>query len=245
MILLTGNKGYIGSCLHKVYPNAQTFDENRSPEKWYTLFARTRISDTIIHAGAIANMFYEEPDIIFWNFETTREIANKVAKTDGFLIFLSSCAAIEPTTHYGWSKRVAEDYIRATVKKYCILRLYNVYGDEENRPSRSHSTPERIKRRSLQYVFHPFRRDYIHVTDVVSAIQHAEKNNIVGTYDVGTGIATETKDLVRSTDCGFYSESTPEAVLGKCLPIEIKARKEHMLPDFQPTHEIFREFAVS
>ncbi len=247
MVFLTGNRGYIGGHLSRAYPPAKTLDEDKCFQRWETLFAKTRDSieqaTMIIHCGAIADAFYQNPDIFKWNYEATKQIADVARQENTFLIFISSCAAIAPNSLYGWSKRVAEDYIQANNKKYCILRLYNVYGAEDHRPPEKHSVPEKLMRRTLRYVFYPFRRDYIHVEDVVRAVRYVEELNITGTYDVGTGQAVEVKELAKLTDGGFYTETTAAAVLGENHPpLKLQARPKYMLPGFKPVRDVFSEF---
>lgn len=247
MVFLTGNRGYIGGHLHQAYPSAKTLDESKCFQRWEELFAEVcnaiEQATTIIHCGAIADSFYQDPDIFKWNYEATKQIADMARQENTFLIFISSCAAISPKSLYGWSKRVAEDYIRANNEKYCILRLYNVYGAEDNRPPENHSVPEKLMRRTLQYVFYPFRRDYIHVEDIVRAVRYVENANIIGTYDVGTGKAVEVKELAKLTDGAFYTETTAEDILGdNPPPLELQARSEYMLPGFKPIRDVFSQF---
>jgi nucleoside-diphosphate-sugar epimerase len=247
MVFLTGNRGYIGGHLHQAYPSATTLDEDKCFQRWETLFAEMHDSikqaTTIIHCGAIADSLYQDPEIFKWNYEATKQIADVARQENTLLIFISSCTAIFPKSLYGWSKRVAEDYIRANNEKYCILRLYNVYGAEDNRPPEKHSVPEKLMRQTLRYVFHPFRRDYIHVEDVVGAVRYVEDLNITGTYDVGTGQAVEVKELAKLTDSKFYTETTAADVLGENHPpLELQARPEYMIPGFQPIRDVFSQF---
>ncbi len=249
MVFLTGNKGYIGGHLHQAYPSAKTIDESRCFQRWEELFSQIRNSTqqptTIIHCGAIANSLYQDPDIFKWNYDATRQIADMARRENAFLIFISSCTAISPESLYGWSKRVAEDYIRANNVNYCILRLYNVYGAEDNRPPENHSVPEKLIRRTLRYVFYPFRRDYIHVEDVIRAVHHVEDGNIIGTYDVGTGQAIEVKELAKLTAGGFYTQTTAAAILGENHPpLELQARPEYMIPGFKTVQDVFSQFAA-
>ena len=247
MVFLTGNKGYIGGHLQQAYPSAKVLDESRCFQRWEELFSEIRNSKqqptTIIHCGAIADAFYQHPDIFKWNYEATKQIADMARQENAFLIFISSCAAIAPKSYYGWSKRVAEDYIRANNQKYCILRLYNVYGDEDNRPPENHSVPEKLLRQTLRYVFYPFRRDYIHVEDVGRAVHYVKNSNITGTFDVGTGQAVEVKELAKLTQGGFYTETTAAKILGENQPpLELQARPEYMIPGFKTVRDVFSQF---
>lgn len=243
MILLTGYKGYIGSHLSKMFPEAFMIDIFGDAKLWNSLFEEaSEITDdlhAIIHCGAIADSQYQEPDIFFWNYETTRRLANLAKERACLFVFISSCTAIEPHTFYGYSKRVAEDYIRANNNAYCILRPYNVYGDEDHGREERYSVPEKLNRRILKHVFFPFRRDYIHVRDVVSAVKQVVQYSITGTYDLGTGRCIEVKFLAELTDPNFYTVTDVKSVLGaNHPPIELKARKSKMLPNFHAHYDV-------
>lgn len=248
MIVLTGNKGYIGSHLDQAFPDAINLDESKDFRKWLSLLfdieRQLRIRGdkvhTIIHCGANADSLYDKPDIFQWNYEATCHLVNFARKYNAHLVFFSSCAAIEPCSFYGWSKRVAEEYVATNILEHTILRPYNVYGDEDHGRSERFSVPEKLNRRILQYVFHPFRRDYIHVQDVVRAVEHVVQHKNLGTFDLGTGKAVEVKAIAELTDPACYEVTTAQAVLGEnCPPLELCARYNKMIPGFSTRHDVF------
>ena len=244
MIILTGHKGYIGHHIYKRYPNALVLDEARSFEAWEKKLNNisNAISEdaTIVHCGAISDIKYQTPDIFKWNYEATKRIADLALDKKAHLIFISSCAAISPNSFYGWSKRCAEDYIQAKLGlDHTILRLYNVFGEEQRRAPDKMSVPEKLKRHTLEYVFNPFERDYIHVSDVVQAVVFVQENRITGKYDVGTGRAVKIIDLAKLEDCGFWKETTAEAIFGKHHPsLKLCARKDHLLKGWEAKEDI-------
>lgn len=256
MVLLTGHKGYIGGHLHNTFKEALTLDESEHWQRWKDELADiksvTEDISAIIHCGAIADSFYDKPDIFVWNYDATCELAYVAAERRIPIVFISSCAAINPHTFYGYSKLVAEMGIRQicavnnfldheTTPRYSILRLYNVYGDENHDRSERYSVPEKLSRRTLEYVFYPFRRDYVHVRDVVRAVQHVLENEVWGVYDVGTGKSVEVKHIAEAIgDPNTYEETTVSEILGENHPpIELKARSWAMIPNFQTTHDVF------
>lgn len=202
-VMLTGNEGYIGQKLHAML-NAQpgtnvfTFDEYGNERNWELEFDKRFTADfkydVVIHAGAIMDSFYAEPDIYFWNYHTTTQIARYCRHHDAFMLFFSTCQAITPISHYGWSKRCASDYVESIVKNHCIVRPFIVYGDEYGRPSKLSAVAKIIKG-ELPVIFEPWERDWIHVRDVVRAIHHILTNRVTGIYDLGTGEGIEARAL--------------------------------------------------
>lgn len=136
-ILLTGHKGYLGWHLHNAIRKAhdvKAFDEGTDFYRWMQKFMSMISpphSETIIHCGAIPDSTYTDPDIFQWTYEATRRISDYAASKRSHLIFISSSCAIRPQMPYDWSKVCAEDYIKAVVKDYTILRVFNIYGDME------------------------------------------------------------------------------------------------------------------
>ena len=124
------------------------------------------------------------------------------------IIPIKETAELKPTSPYGLSKLMAEDYCRIYSKLYGIktvsLRYFNVYG------------PEQAFRRYpsvLSTLFHsmkdskPFTiygdgeqtRDYIHISDVVQAniLAAASKNLAKGeAVNIATGNAVSIKQLI-------------------------------------------------
>ena len=241
--LITGHKGYIGKILReKEYLYALTLDESQCFETWKSLLHEQLQFDidTIIHVGAISDVFYKSADIFLWNYEATKHLSDVARDRNISLIFISTCAAINPLTHYGWSKKAAEDYIQLDNEKHCILRLYNVYGGEYSRPEKNHSVPEKLIQKTLKYVFYPFERDYIHSHDVVRAIKHVEENKLNGTFDVGTGNAVHVKELAELFDENFYAVTTALEILGENrTPLKLEARQKYMIPDFKCEWDVF------
>jgi UDP-glucose 4-epimerase len=127
-------------------------------------------------------------------------------------------ARIAPLDVYGLSKRFGEEQVaafhRQTGTPCVVARLFNVFGRGETNP---HVIPEILR----QLREHPdalhlgnldARRDYVHVTDVATAIRAFLDSDADGcrTYNVGTGVSSSVAEIVRAL----------EAALGHALRIE-------------------------
>ena len=110
-ILVTGHRGYIGSRIYKSLKNLEgiavggfTQSPSECPaglyDSLFTQSCRAFKPDVIIHAGAIRNSCYREPDILFWNTFATNSIIEFCKAARIKLVFLSSCMAGEPTNFY-------------------------------------------------------------------------------------------------------------------------------------------------
>ena len=244
-ILLTGHKGYVGGHLHTAFErryDLDAFDEGTKYARWMQKFMKRGViphPEIIIHCGANPDSTYTKPDIFQWNYDATRRIADYAANHNIHLIFFSSSCAIRPECHYGWSKRVSEDYIRSRLKgRYTILRIFNIYGEENGRTAKS--VPKLLADRELEQLYVPLTRDYIHVHDVVQAVSHVMNNDIYGTYEVGTGVPTQVRDLANLV--GWRPETTIEPPDG--IPEYKVAALANMLPGFECEKNIFAELPM-
>ena len=125
----------------------------------------------------------------------------------GRFVFTSTGMAIEPHNFYGWSKRNAEHIVR-NWKNHCIVRLFNVFGTDPKRRTPP-SVADLIVARRLEHIYHPYRRDYIFVDDVVRAIAKTAVNDVVGTYHLGHGKSYSTTELIQSFSPGAGMETEP------------------------------------
>lgn len=114
--------------------------------------------------------------------------------------------ALEPIDIYGRSKKLAEEKIisyseKNPTFKFVILRLFNIYGYDDNIP---HFIPEIIKKikNSLKISVGNLEtiRDYIYIDDIIDAIflimkKNENFNNQI--YNLGTGIGTSGIKIVK------------------------------------------------
>ena len=177
-------------------------------------------ADLIFHLAAQVVVPYsmENPTEDFeTNARGTLNVLEKARKDDSRLVFASSAAVygnptklptpeeygFHPFSCYGLSKVVGEEYCEMYASQYgldiAILRFANVYGsrchgvinDFLDKLSRN---PEKLEiiGTGLQ------SRDFVHVSDVVNALELSSGENAVGkTFNIGFGETTKIIDLAK------------------------------------------------
>ena len=137
-ILLTGHKGFLGRHIYqslskdhayKMHGLDCDYDYKVFTEMFREFRRHGEYFDLIIHNGAISNSLKTGNRLWQLNYQASTEIADYCYHVNTKLIFISSAAAIEPDTPYGWSKHCAEYYMRQSVadKTLCILRPFNIW----------------------------------------------------------------------------------------------------------------------
>ena len=260
-IVLTGHKGYIGQLLmphlERLVEKSQFADMptgdvrgfslsyTTNQAAWETEFERVFDWDInlVIHAATERLQRHEQgrqdaESIFASNYHCTKQIAKAAQQNSAKLIFTSTCSSIEPFSFYTWSKRCSADLIMAMLQDSCVLNVYTVFG-KEGTGNNKESPIRKLMNGSLPYCFHPILRDYIHVTDVISAILYVIEKEIVGEYDLGTGNGVSTKELI-----DLWGRYHPP-VIGRDHPDwpagihqTLVARREKMLPGFIPEIDV-------
>ncbi|MXP67935.1 ADP-glyceromanno-heptose 6-epimerase [Pantoea sp. Aalb] len=111
-----------------------------------------------------------------------------------------------PLNIYGYSKMLFDNYVRQVIPKahssICGLRYFNVYGPYEghkgNMASIVYHLNSQIRKGKNPQLFegsNNFRRDFIHVDDIVAINLWCWRNNISGIYNCGTGHDVSFKDI--------------------------------------------------
>lgn len=176
-----------------------------------------------------------------------------------------------PLTPYGISKARCEHIIKCYSKKYCLdyltLRIFNVYGTSEYT---QHLSQPNIKpgylipvvinklTQNLPIYLHgnhyPTKdgtpiRDYIHIDDVLSAINKAFKhilnvaktNKAPTTLNLGTGVGISVKEIIDMTS--KVLKATPKLIIKKplyssahSLVADIKTTIDYL--DWQPMQSL-------
>lgn len=136
------------------------------------------------------------PFIIFLGNATQIGMTNSIEEAE-----INNCD--NPITFYDLSKNTAENYlmhyIREGLIEGCALRLCNVYGTAGSRQNADRGILDKMMRKALVHndlsVFGDgsYVRDYIHLDDVISAIDFAicSREKLNGqTHVIGTGVGT-------------------------------------------------------
>ncbi len=220
--LVTGGTGFIGSYLVDALLSS---DENvtvltRSPNyekqgvKVITYDLTKKLPplnfDVVFH---LAGAFSE--DIYTTNINGTENLLNAIAFSASKFIFLSSAAVYgnvdsiptleshipQPLDDYGKSKLMAEEFIRnfcalCTINPI-IVRLFNCYGEGQEDKSFIPAIVSKIlsNKRAFRDIL-PITRDFIHVSDVVTALILLAQGNNKGTFNLGTGVETSRNEVI-------------------------------------------------
>ena len=167
------------------------------PETIYVLAGHHHF-DAIVHFGAHIGWSGEtEEELFSTNVIASGLLAKLARNTNSQFIFASAAMVcgvkaekitldcpVNPDTPYGKSKWLAEELVKASGTKYCILRIGGVFG--LNGPN--HLGLNRALRDALNYKAPQLRgtgdakRNYIYLWDITETILHIIQNNIMGTH---------------------------------------------------------------
>ena len=184
MVLITGHKGYIGSNLHRLLPEAIGLDLKSGED---ILTCDLPEASHVIHLAGYSNVHGTMEDCWKNNVECTERLLNHY-KHCRILVASSSCAREPYRSAYGMSKYIAE----SIPHKNCLhMRFTNVYGNG-HRPGSFHDLLENGK---LEYVTNHIR-DFIHVDDLCQWICYHMGTPIKGWMNMGSGTSVKMSDLV-------------------------------------------------
>jgi ADP-L-glycero-D-manno-heptose 6-epimerase len=143
------------------------------------------------------------------NFEYSKELMRQFQDTR--IIYASSAAVYGSSTEteehndyvplniYGYSKLLLDRFVESefSINVKTGLRFFNVYGPGEQHKGKMSSVIHQLKCGKLTYLFTDGtqKRDFIHVNDVVSIIRHFMRNEVGGTFNVGTGNAISFNEI--------------------------------------------------
>ena len=199
-IAITGSSGFIGSHLKNRFESVghEVICWDRVEGKDIHDFALEPCTDFVIHLAADADVrqSIESPDEYWHNNVTpTTRIQMLCHERSVPLIYASSsCIHSWHLSPYGITKKVNE----VTAREGQVgLRFTTVYGDG----ARDVMFIGKLMRGELQYATNHIR-DFIHVDDVVSAIETIMIDIKYGwpthsTYDIGTGHGNIVSDLAK------------------------------------------------
>jgi UDP-glucose 4-epimerase len=203
-ILVTGNKGYIGS--HLLYHVSRL----KVPIYYCDLeggldfgVMRGYHFDYVIHLAAHASVTQSmlDPDECFENnafklipFLQYNKIGKLIFTSTGGAIYGNKLNAKEEDASwngcispYGQSKYLAEKIIRRMHPNHCILRLGNVWGGQDSDRLELAMHARFAKDNPIVVYGGTQIRDFIHVETVCKAIMRAIKLDVTGTFNLGDG----------------------------------------------------------
>lgn len=189
MILITGDKGFVGT---RLIPNILAYYgiDLKSGVDLLTVDLPDNV-DLIYHLAAQTSVesSWDDPVHDADNYKMIVRLVKRYP--DARIIYANSAAALPPiSSPYGFSKWACAEYLKTFHKNYVICTFPNVYG----RGSKSVVDLFKGKRDVTVNGDGLQTRDYVHVDDIVNGLVKA-KLWPVGEYQMGSGIATSVLEL--------------------------------------------------
>ena len=105
--------------------------------------------------------------------------------------------SINVINYYTYAKKECEKKISQSGLRYCVLRIFNVYGgDTKNKYYISFIINQFFKKNTLNIKFKNNYRDYIHINDLCNLIYKVITKNKTGVYEAGSGQSISIQKLV-------------------------------------------------
>ena len=225
-VLVTGSEGFIGKHLTNVLGKKAIGWDIKNNQDIFAASFEEAVSkaDALVHlAGktSVEESFYDPGYYYTQNvFGTIRAITLAVKYGLKSFVFASSAAVydesskpvsekyrINPVSPYGASKVAAEAFLQVYQDNIptTVLRLFNVFGANQNPDYAGVVTSfiEDAKEKGLTiYGDGEQSRDFVHVNDVVAAIQAAleREGETYQVYNIGSGISTTIQRLADTFD---------------------------------------------
>lgn len=181
MISLTGSEGFIGS--HINFANERIDLRVKGKDVCNISYY---MGDVVIHLAAESSVQGSMRDMVSTarnNLYGLAKVIDACKKNNKRLIFASSSSVVDPQSPYAYSKLWGEQLIEMSgLQDYAILRLGNVYGDGDNK-SAIHLF-DKAKKITI-YGDGEQLRNFIHVEDVVQALDYYANTRYKGTFNIG------------------------------------------------------------
>jgi UDP-glucose 4-epimerase len=219
-VLITGNKGYIGQHLVKMIEQTRPDIlvhgcDIQETSQFNNIDIRNSFTvkysfHTIIHLAALVRVgeSVNKPSAYYdTNVNGTRNLLNTINHHN--FIFASTGAAENPTSPYGFSKRIAEDIVKERAYDYTIFRFYNVIGTDGFPPTNPDGLMMNLMKakETGKFTIHgndyPTKdgtcvREYVHVNDICRAIIKAIDNPSNRIENLAYGDPRTTKEIVET-----------------------------------------------
>lgn len=211
MNIITGNKGFIGSLLHKEVP-AFGIDIK---DGLNVLSCDLPDAEVIYHLAAQSSVESSWHDPVH-DSDNLKMIVRLVHRyPNAKIVYANSAATLDIASPYAFSKWACAEYLKRFHKNYVICTFPNVYGEG----GKSVVDIFKGKDRVVIYGSGEHTRDYVHVSDIVNGLVKA-KDWPIGEYQLGSGIPTSVLQLAEGRYVDFQPErkEAVESVLANTTP---------------------------
>lgn len=228
-ILVTGHKGFIGSHMLTALQDKHKVDTY----EWGDDYPKVHKYDWVIHLGAISSTAETDVEkIMEQNYDFSVELYKDCRHHEVNFQFASSAslyglnsnfnekAPVDPKTPYAWSKYMFEKYLMEHKQTALvqIFRYFNVYGPEGEEHKGTQASPYcQFKKQAEENGFinvfegsNNYKRDFIHVSDVIDVHKKFFNINKSGIYNVGSGYSKSFLDVARLFDVPIKEIPMPD-----------------------------------
>lgn len=178
-IILTGSNGYIGKetkhILKKQY-NVDEIDIENGDDVKNISYLKEKIknADCVVHLAAykdISESLIRKKKYYYNNIVSTLVPAILCRIYNKPMIFSSSAAVYNADNPYAKSKKIGEWLVKIFVRKYVILRYFNIGGaTSKTNDNKSHNLFTMINKYTVINIWNEHStRDYTHVKDIAKA----------------------------------------------------------------------------
>lgn len=194
-ILISGDKGFIGSALGKKIKNYYGIDKKGGEDLMVCPLPPD--VDVIYHlaAQAFVEPSWEHPVFTLLNLQMTARLAH--AYPNAKIIFANT-SATKGSSPYGFSKHISGEYLKSFHNNVVNITLPNVYGEGSGRVVDIFNGKKEV----TIYGDGKQIRDYVHVDDVVDGLLKA-KDWPAGDYCMGSGKGTTLLELAKGKKIKF------------------------------------------
>jgi len=216
-IIITGGDGFIGKRVcerlkqnkdyNLIILKEEEFDI-RKPESFENLTC-----DYFIHMAALIRNEHPQK-MMDVNVKGTFNVLEFCKRVGAKLIFTSSCGVygnshspikedspLAPVNYNGLTKLLGEQLCNyySINHNVCsiILRIFNPYGPGQREGFLITDIIKQLKNEKIILKSPYPKRDYVHIDDVAEAIEKSLQVNISEIFNIGTGIGTSVKELVK------------------------------------------------
>lgn len=200
-ILLTGNRGFIGSHLSILLKNNNL--NFFGIDKGDTI-PKDRF-DIILHFGArtlIRNSLEHPYEYFLDNEDFTMQILEKARRDESVIVFPTSGSVSLPTNPYSLTKKNSEEWVNMYSKLYGIkthiLKLFNIYGEGSRKGAVYLFCKAGVDNKpATVFGDGTHRRDFVYIKDLLKFVLEIIDGKInLGVHEIGTGIGTSINELI-------------------------------------------------